>query len=179
MRHGTCFRRRLAAHHAAPHSAVAELGVVRRLAERFSEIVKKKLAIVAILLIPALIFLLSYLRSLVTPTGTHMLVLLPYQATRDLVAMSHDTIHGRYIAIFFAVVCGLGLLIYVVLAYFSLRRESLIAATVASAWLGLASLLWGLLILIPRSVVPTGSSTPTSLRGWTGSGLDFSNLKIE
>ena len=33
-RHGTCFRRRLSAHHAgaAPHSAVAELGVVRRLA---------------------------------------------------------------------------------------------------------------------------------------------------
>ena len=33
MRHGTCFRRRLSAHHAgaAPHSAVAELGVVRRL----------------------------------------------------------------------------------------------------------------------------------------------------
>ena len=32
MRHGTCFRRRLSAHHAgaAPHSAVAELGVVRR-----------------------------------------------------------------------------------------------------------------------------------------------------
>ena len=32
MRHGTCFRRRLATHHAgaAPHSAVAELGVVRR-----------------------------------------------------------------------------------------------------------------------------------------------------
>ena len=32
MRHGTCFRRRLAARHAgaAPHSAVAELGVVRR-----------------------------------------------------------------------------------------------------------------------------------------------------
>ncbi len=31
MRHGTCFRRRLAARHAgaAPHSAVAELGVVR------------------------------------------------------------------------------------------------------------------------------------------------------
>ena len=33
MRHGTCFRRRLSASHAgaAPHSAVAELGVVRRL----------------------------------------------------------------------------------------------------------------------------------------------------
>ena len=33
MRHGTCFRRRLSARHAgaAPHSAVAELGVVRRL----------------------------------------------------------------------------------------------------------------------------------------------------
>ena len=33
MRHGTCFHRRLSAHHAgaAPHSAVAELGVVRRL----------------------------------------------------------------------------------------------------------------------------------------------------
>ena len=33
MRHGTCFRRRFAAHHAgaAPHSAVAELGVVRPL----------------------------------------------------------------------------------------------------------------------------------------------------
>ena len=32
MRHGTCFRRRLSARHAgaAPHSAVAELGVVRR-----------------------------------------------------------------------------------------------------------------------------------------------------
>ena len=32
MRHGTCFHRRLSAHHAgaAPHSAVAELGVVRR-----------------------------------------------------------------------------------------------------------------------------------------------------
>ena len=32
MRHGTCFRRHLAAHRAgaAPHSAVAELGVVRR-----------------------------------------------------------------------------------------------------------------------------------------------------
>ena len=32
MRHGTCFRRRLSTHHAgaAPHSAVAELGVVRR-----------------------------------------------------------------------------------------------------------------------------------------------------
>ena len=32
VRHGTCFRRRLSAHHAgaAPHSAVAELGVVRR-----------------------------------------------------------------------------------------------------------------------------------------------------
>ena len=32
MRHGTCFRRRLSAHRAgaAPHSAVAELGVVRR-----------------------------------------------------------------------------------------------------------------------------------------------------
>ena len=32
MRHGTCFRHRLSAHHAgaAPHSAVAELGVVRR-----------------------------------------------------------------------------------------------------------------------------------------------------
>ena len=32
MRHGTCFRRRLSAHHAgaAPHSAVAELGVVSR-----------------------------------------------------------------------------------------------------------------------------------------------------
>ena len=32
MRHGTCFRRHLAARHAgaAPHSAVAELGVVRR-----------------------------------------------------------------------------------------------------------------------------------------------------
>src|SRR5436190_2968318 len=31
VRHGTCFRRRLSAHHAgaAPHSAVAELGVVR------------------------------------------------------------------------------------------------------------------------------------------------------
>ena len=30
MRHGTCFRRHLSAHHAgaAPHSAVAELGVV-------------------------------------------------------------------------------------------------------------------------------------------------------
>ena len=34
MRHGTCFRHRLSAHRAgaAPHSAVAELGVVRRLA---------------------------------------------------------------------------------------------------------------------------------------------------
>ena len=34
MRHGTCFHRRLSAHHAgaAPHSAVAEFGVVRRLA---------------------------------------------------------------------------------------------------------------------------------------------------
>src|SRR5438093_12773910 len=33
VRHGTCFRRHLAACHAgaAPHSAVAELGVVRRL----------------------------------------------------------------------------------------------------------------------------------------------------
>ena len=33
MRHGTCFRRRLATHRAgaAPHSAVAELGVVRRI----------------------------------------------------------------------------------------------------------------------------------------------------
>ena len=33
MRHGTCFRRRLSAHRAgaAPHSAVAELGVVRRI----------------------------------------------------------------------------------------------------------------------------------------------------
>ena len=33
MRHGTCFHRRLSAHQAgaAPHSAVAELGVVRRL----------------------------------------------------------------------------------------------------------------------------------------------------
>jgi hypothetical protein len=32
VRHGTCFRRHLSAHHAgaAPHSAVAELGVVRR-----------------------------------------------------------------------------------------------------------------------------------------------------
>ena len=32
MRHGTCFRRHLSAHHAgaAPHSTVAELGVVRR-----------------------------------------------------------------------------------------------------------------------------------------------------
>lgn len=32
VRHGTCFRRRLATHHAgaAPHSAVAELGVVGR-----------------------------------------------------------------------------------------------------------------------------------------------------
>jgi len=32
VRHGTCFRRRLSARHAgaAPHSAVAELGVVRR-----------------------------------------------------------------------------------------------------------------------------------------------------
>ena len=32
MRHGTCFRRRLSTRHAgaAPHSAVAELGVVRR-----------------------------------------------------------------------------------------------------------------------------------------------------
>ena len=32
MRHGTCFHRRLSAHHAAtaPRSAVAELGVVRR-----------------------------------------------------------------------------------------------------------------------------------------------------
>ena len=32
MRHGTCFHHRLSAHHAgaAPHSAVAELGVVRR-----------------------------------------------------------------------------------------------------------------------------------------------------
>ena len=32
MRHGTCFRRRLSAHHAgaAPRSAAAELGVVRR-----------------------------------------------------------------------------------------------------------------------------------------------------
>ena len=32
MRHGTCFHRRLSTHHAgaAPHSAVAELGVVRR-----------------------------------------------------------------------------------------------------------------------------------------------------
>ena len=31
VRHGTCFHRRLSAHHAgaAPHSAVAELGVVR------------------------------------------------------------------------------------------------------------------------------------------------------
>jgi len=36
VRHGTCFRRRLSAHHAgaAPHSAVAELGVVRCVATR-------------------------------------------------------------------------------------------------------------------------------------------------
>jgi translation elongation factor EF-Tu-like GTPase len=36
VRHGTCFHRRLAARHAgaAPHSAVAELGVVRRLRTR-------------------------------------------------------------------------------------------------------------------------------------------------
>ena len=36
MRHGTCFHRRLSAHHAgaAPHSAVAELGVVRRYSAR-------------------------------------------------------------------------------------------------------------------------------------------------
>ena len=37
MRHGTCFRRRLSAHHAAtaPRSAVAELGVVSRCSHTF------------------------------------------------------------------------------------------------------------------------------------------------
>ena len=42
MRHGTCFRRRLSTHHAgaAPHSAVAELGVVRRL--RASSVITNK-----------------------------------------------------------------------------------------------------------------------------------------
>jgi len=36
VRHGTCFHRRLSTHHAgaAPHSAVAELGVVRRFCTR-------------------------------------------------------------------------------------------------------------------------------------------------
>ena len=42
MRHGTCFHRRLSAHHAgaAPHSAVAELGVVRR---RYTRCVQRRL----------------------------------------------------------------------------------------------------------------------------------------
>ena len=43
MRHGTCFRRRLSAHHAgaAPHSAVAELVVVRR---RYARCVQRSLS---------------------------------------------------------------------------------------------------------------------------------------
>ena len=43
MRHGTCFRRRLSAHHAgaAPLSAVAELGVVRR---RYARCVQRSLS---------------------------------------------------------------------------------------------------------------------------------------
>ena len=51
MRHGTCFRRRLSAHHAgaAPHSAVAELGVVRRFLARSV----KRRSLVTILLLSA------------------------------------------------------------------------------------------------------------------------------
>ena len=43
MRHGTCFHRRLSAHHAgaAPHSAVAELEVVRR---RYARCVQRSLS---------------------------------------------------------------------------------------------------------------------------------------
>gem|GEM_PF-6554109 len=55
MRHGTCFRRRLSTHHAgaAPHSAVAELGVVRRLTRVIAYIdVRPFAGILLLLLIP-------------------------------------------------------------------------------------------------------------------------------
>ena len=67
MRHGTCFRRRLATHHAgaAPHSAVAELGVVRRFTARLPSIELMKLPfdkIVSFLVgigIPALVLIVA------------------------------------------------------------------------------------------------------------------------
>ena len=117
---------------------------------------KRKFAIIAILAIPEWIFLFGYLRSLSSSTGAHMFVFLPLHATRELIRTFHgnsQSAHGKDIAISLTAVGCLFILIFSAIAYFSIRRDSFLAATTASVWLILMSLAWSLLILIPRLVI--------------------------
>jgi hypothetical protein len=117
---------------------------------------KQKFTIIAILAIPASIFLFGYLRSLSSSTGAHMFVFLPLHATRELITTFHEnsqSTHGKDIAILLTAIGCLFILIFFAIAQFSIRRDSFLAGLTASVWLIFVSLTWSLLILIPRLVI--------------------------